>query len=466
MKYDYLVVGAGLFGSVFAREAALRGRRVLVVDKCSHIGGNCYTRDVDGIRVHEYGAHIFRTSRRDIWDYVNQFAEFNNFVNSPIANYHGRLYNMPFNMNTFNRIWGVTTPAEAKAKIDEQRREIIGEPSNLEEKAISLVGRDVYEILIREYTEKQWGRPCRDLPASIIRRLPVRFVFDNNYFNDRYQGIPIGGYTPIFEKLLKGCDVRLGVDFLHDRNELSALASRTLFTGPIDAYYNHCFGSLEYRSLRFEHERMDLENWQGVAVVNYTDRETPYTRTIEHKHFEFGAQPFTIVSREYPFEWQQGVEPFYPSHFARFSPEVPQSFKDGADPRLNVNNYDNTIAFTDALLGDIIAELKHRKSPCCLLYLSDHGESVDSERYRDPSDMSLWEIPMIFWANDAYRKEYPECWKIAEDAAEMPLQSDTLFDGLVSLAGVKVNGEYRPFVPKTKRMIMKNTVEYRKGEEK
>lgn len=313
MTYDWLVVGAGLFGSTVACELRKRGKSVAVVDRRSHIGGNCYTNDVDGINVHFYGAHIFRTGRKEIWDYIRQFAEFNHFVNSPIANYHGRILNMPFNMNTFSRLWNVATPAEARAKIDEQRKEIVGEPKNLEEKAISLVGRDVYEILVKEYTEKQWGRPCNELPASIIRRLPVRLTYDNNYFNDPYQGIPIGGYTQIFEKMLKGCEVRLGVDYLRDRKALSDDAERILFTGPIDEYYDYCFGPLEYRSLRFEHVRHDeTDNLQGVAVVNYTDRTVPYTRTIEHKHFEFGAQPFTIVSKEYPFEWRQGIEPYYP----------------------------------------------------------------------------------------------------------------------------------------------------------
>ena len=312
-KYDYLVVGAGLFGSIFAYEMSKRGKKILVVDKRIHIGGNCYTENIEGINVHKYGAHIFRTSRRDIWDYVQQFAEFNHFVNSPIANYHGKIYNMPFNMNTFNRIWGVTTPAEAMAKIEEQRKEIKGEPRNLEEKAISLVGRDVYEILIREYTEKQWGRACSELPASIIRRLPVRLIYDNNYFNDPYQGIPIGGYTAIFEKMLAGCEVRLGVDFLENREELGRLAKKVLYTGAIDEYYDFCHGSLEYRSLRFEHKTMkDVSNFQGVAVVNYTDSTVSYTRSIEHKHFEFGTQPSTVVSYEYPFEWKQGIEPYYP----------------------------------------------------------------------------------------------------------------------------------------------------------
>lgn len=315
--FDYLVVGAGLYGSVFAHEMRKRGKSVLVVDRRSHVGGNCYTETIDGINVHIYGAHIFRTSRRDIWDYIRQFADFNHFVNSPIANYHGKIYNMPFNMNTFNRIWGLTTPSEAKAKIDEQRREIKGEPKNLEEKAISLIGRDVYEILVREYTEKQWGRPCSELPASIIRRLPVRLTYDNNYFNDPYQGIPIGGYTQIFEKLLEGCEVRLGVNFMENRAELSAQSDRMLYTGAIDEYFGYCAGTLDYRSLRFEHKRLKVENFQGVAVVNYTSKDEPYTRSIEHKHFEFGTQPTTIVSYEYPFEWKQGLEPYYPVNDAK-----------------------------------------------------------------------------------------------------------------------------------------------------
>ncbi len=314
-EYDLVIVGAGLFGSVFAHEARKLGKRVLVIERRGHVGGNCWTRNVDGINVHEYGAHIFRTSRKDIWDHIRQFAEFNHFVNSPIAMYHGKVYNMPFNMNTFNRIWGVSTPAEARAKIDEQRKEIKGEPRNLEEKAISLVGRDVYEILVKEYTEKQWGRPCSELPASIIRRLPVRFIYDNNYFNDPYQGIPIGGYTQIFEKMLNGCEVLLNTDFKDWVASVGGLppAAKVIYTGPIDEYFDYIFGPLEYRSLRFEHERHnETDNLQGVAVVNYTDHSTPYTRTIEHKHFEFGKQPFTVVSKEYPIEWHHGIEPYYP----------------------------------------------------------------------------------------------------------------------------------------------------------
>lgn len=315
INYDWIVVGSGLFGSVFAHKAVHSGKNVLVIERRKHIGGNCWTRNVDGINVQEYGAHIFRTSRKDIWDYIRQFAEFNHFVNSPIAIYHGRMYNMPFNMNTFNRIWGVKTPAEAKAKIEEQCKEIKGAPRNLEEKAISLVGRDVYEILVKEYTEKQWGRPCSELPASIIRRLPVRFIYDNNYFNDPYQGIPMGGYTQIFEKMLNGCEVLLNTDFKDWFASVGGLPASTkvIYTGPIDEYFGYSFGPLEYRSLKFVHNRFnDTDNRQGIAVVNYTDRSVPYTRTIEHKHFEFGNQPFTIVSEEYPFEWTPGIEPYYP----------------------------------------------------------------------------------------------------------------------------------------------------------
>ena len=316
--YDYLIVGAGLYGSVFAHEMAQRGKKVLVIDRRPHVGGNCYTENIEGINVHKYGAHIFRTSRKGIWDYVQQFAEFNRFTNSPIADYHGKLYNLPFNMNTFYRIWGVRTPEEARAKIEEQRKEIIGEPKNLEEKAISLVGRDVYEILVREYTQKQWGRPCSELPVSIIRRLPVRLTFDNNYFNDLYQGIPVGGYTQIFEKLLAGCEVRLNTDFKKDVAADLPKFGRIIYTGPIDEFYDYAFGPLEYRSLRFEHKLMKgIANFQGNAVFNYTDLTKPYTRSIEHKHFEFGTQPSTVVSYEYSLEWAPGVEPYYPINDAK-----------------------------------------------------------------------------------------------------------------------------------------------------
>lgn len=311
MKYDYLIVGAGFYGAVFAHEANCRGKRCLVIDKRSHIGGNCYTENVEGIPVHRYGAHIFHTSDKEIWNYVNQFAEFNNYINSPIANFHGEIYNMPFNMNTFSRLWGISTPAEAKAIIDQQRAGAPAQPANLEEQAISLVGRDIYEKLVKGYTEKQWGRSATELPAFIIRRLPVRFTYDNNYFNDRYQGIPEGGYTVIFEKLLEGIEVRLNCDYLEHRDELRSLAEKVIYTGPIDQYYDFCYGPLQYRSLRFETETLDMENYQGNAVVNYTDRETPYTRIIEHKHFEFGRQPKTVVTREYPADWKQGDEPYY-----------------------------------------------------------------------------------------------------------------------------------------------------------
>lgn len=312
-KYDLLIVGTGLYGAVVADVMKKHRKKVLAIDRREHIGGNCYTKNIDGINLHQYGAHIFRTSRKDVWQYVQEFAEFNHFVNSPIANYYGKIYNMPFNMNTFNRIWGVRTPAEAKAKIASQRQEITGTPRNLEEKAISLVGRDVYEILIREYTQKQWGRPCTELPANILRRLPVRFIYDNNYFVDPYQGVPIGGYTQIIEQMFSDCEVRLGIDFLQERTALSNLAEHILYTGPIDEFFDYCFGALDYRSLRFEHQRLnDVDNYQGVAVVNYTGSDVPYTRSIEHKHFEFGKQPFTLVSYEYPIEWHMGIEPYYP----------------------------------------------------------------------------------------------------------------------------------------------------------
>ena len=309
--YDYLIVGAGFFGAVFAHEAQKQGKRCLVVERRGHIGGNCYTADVESIHVHRYGAHIFHTSDQQIWTYINQFCTFNNYVNSPIANYRGEIYNMPFNMNTFSRLWNISTPAEAKAIIDAQRADAPAQPQNLEEQAISLVGRDIYEKLVKGYTEKQWGRPCTQLPAFIIRRLPVRFRYDNNYFNDRYQGIPEGGYTPIFEKLLDGIDVRLNCDYFDHRDELRAQCRKVVFTGPIDRYFDYCYGPLQFRSLRFESEVLDMENYQGNAVVNYTDRETPYTRVIEHKHFEFGTQSKTVITREYPMDWHPGDEPYY-----------------------------------------------------------------------------------------------------------------------------------------------------------
>ena len=313
MQYDYLIVGAGLYGAVFAHEAKAAGKTCLVVDKRDHIAGNIYTETVEGINVHRYGAHIFHTNNKEVWDYVNQFAVFNRYTNSPIANYHGEIYNMPFNMNTFNKMWGVVTPAEAHAKIEEQRAaHFTPEPKNLEEQAINLVGTDIYEKLVKGYTEKQWGRPCTELPAFIIRRLPVRFTYDNNYFNALYQGIPNGGYTRMVEKMLEGIEVRLGVNYLKDKAELDKLAGRVIYTGPIDAYFDYSLGALQYRSVRFETEVLDMPNYQGNAVVNYTDAETPYTRIIEHKHFEFGDQPKTVISREYSAEWKPGDEPYYP----------------------------------------------------------------------------------------------------------------------------------------------------------
>jgi len=311
--YDYLIVGAGLYGAVFAREAVKRGKTCLVIDKRDHIAGNIYTKDVEDIQVHQYGAHIFHTNNKQVWDYVNTYATFNRYTNSPVANYHGQLYNLPFNMNTFNKMWGVVTPAEAKAKIEAQRREAnITEPRNLEEQAISLAGKDIYEKLVKGYTEKQWGRPCTELPAFIIKRLPLRFTFDNNYFNALYQGIPNEGYTQMVANMLEGIEVRLGVDYLEQKAELDALAEKVIYTGPIDAYFGFRLGYLEYRSVRFETEVLDEENFQGNAVVNYTDRETPYTRIIEHKHFVFGTQPKTVISKEYSSEWKPGDEPYYP----------------------------------------------------------------------------------------------------------------------------------------------------------
>ena len=310
--YDYLVVGSGLFGSVFAHGAIARGKKVLVLERRDHIGGNIYCENKDGINIHKYGAHIFHTSIQEVWEYVNQFVEFNNYINSPVANYQGKLYNLPFNMNTFNELWGVVTPAQAAAKIAEQRTAIKGEPKNLEEQAISLVGTDIYTKLIKGYTEKQWGRSCTELPAFIIKRLPVRYTFDNNYFNDRYQGIPVGGYNKLIEKLLTGVEVRLSVDFNEHRGEYAKIAKKIIYTGPIDAYFNYQLGQLEYRGLRFETERLEEVNHQGVAVMNYTEREVPYTRVIEHKHFEFGQQPVTYVTKEYPAEWRLGEEAYYP----------------------------------------------------------------------------------------------------------------------------------------------------------
>lgn len=324
MKYDYLIVGAGLFGAIFAHEAKKAGKKVLVIDRRDHIGGNIYTKEVEGIQVHQYGAHIFHTSDKEVWDYIQQFAEFNRYTNSPVARYKDELYNLPFNMNTFSKMWGVRTPAEAKEIIQRQIKEAgITKPKNLEEQAISLVGKDIYEKLVRGYTEKQWGRRATELPSFIIRRLPVRYVYDNNYFNDKYQGIPVGGYTKIIERMLEGTEVRLMTDFFANREILAKEAENIVFTGMIDAYYDYCFGELEYRSLRFETEVLDMENYQGNAVVNYTEYEVPYTRIIEHKHFEYGCQggyggdgsgvsDKTVITREYPAAWSRGEEPYYP----------------------------------------------------------------------------------------------------------------------------------------------------------
>lgn len=313
MKYDYLIVGAGLFGSIFAYEANKRGKKCLVVEKRNHIGGNIYTEKIEGINVHKYGAHIFHTSNKEIWDYINQFTEFNRYTNSPIARYKNEVYNMPFNMNTFNKLWGVFTPEEAKKKIEEElENSNIDEPKNLEEQAIKLVGKTIYEKLVKGYTEKQWGMKATELPAFIIKRLPVRFIYDNNYFNDKYQGIPIGGYTQIIDKMLKEIEVKLNYDYFEHKKELENIAEKIIFTGPIDKYYDYKYGELEYRSVRFEIEILDMENYQGNAVVNYTEYEVPYTRIIEHKHFEFGTQSKTVISKEYSDRWTKDKEPYYP----------------------------------------------------------------------------------------------------------------------------------------------------------
>lgn len=339
--YDYLIVGAGLYGSVCARELTDVGKKVLVVDKRNYIAGNVYTEKVEGINVHKYGSHIFHTNNTDVWNYVQRFAIFNRFTNSPVANYKGEIYSLPFNMYTFNKMWGVRTPEEAMAKIEEQRAEITGEPQNLEEQAISLVGRDIYEKLIKGYTEKQWGRDCKDLPAFIIKRLPVRLTFDNNYFNALYQGIPVGGYTKLVENMLTGIEVRLVVDYLQNKNELDKETEKVIYTGPIDAYFNYKLGALEYRSVRFENEILDNPNFQGNAAVNYTDRETPWTRIIEHKWFEFGKDeagndlPKTVISREYSTEWKLGDEPYYPVNDERNS-QLYQKYKDFAAIEGNV----------------------------------------------------------------------------------------------------------------------------------
>lgn len=339
--YDYLIVGSGLYGSVFAREATNKGYKCLVIDKRDNVGGNIYTEKVEGINVHKYGAHIFHTNNQNVWDYITQFATFNRFTNSPVANYKGELYSLPFNMYTFNKMWGVVTPEEASARIDEQKKEVKGEPKNLEEQAISLVGRDIYEKLIKGYTEKQWGRDCVNLPTFIIKRLPVRLTFDNNYFNALYQGIPVGGYTKMIETMLNGIEVRLGKDYLKEKAKWDKMAKKIVYTGPIDAYFNYCFGPLEYRSVRFETELLDKPNFQGNAAVNYTDRETPWTRIIEHKWFEFGKDedgndlPKTVISREYSSEWQPGDEPYYPVNDEK-NGALYKQYKEMADKEENV----------------------------------------------------------------------------------------------------------------------------------
>ena len=345
-KYDYLIVGAGLYGSIFAYEMNKKGKKCLVIDKRNHIGGNIYTEEIEGINVHKYGAHIFHTSNKEVWEYINQFCEFNNYINSPIASYKGEIYNLPFNMNTFNKLWGVRTPKEAQEKIEEQ--------------AISLIGKDIYEKLIKGYTEKQWGRDAKDLPSFIIKRLPVRFTYDNNYFNDRYQGIPIGGYTKIIEKMLEGIEVRLNSNFFDKREEYENITDKIVFTGMIDEYYNYCFGKLEYRSLKFETEVLKEENYQGNAVVNYTEREIPYTRIIEHKHFEYGQQKKTIITKEYPSEWKEGDEPYYPVNNERNN-ELYLKYKELADKeekvifggRLGEYKYYDMDKVIERILGDL-----------------------------------------------------------------------------------------------------------------
>lgn len=367
-KYDYLVVGSGLFGAVFAHEAYQAGKRCLVIDKRDHIGGNIYTENVHGINVHKYGAHIFHTSNKKVWDYVHQFAEFNNYINSPVAVYKDELYNLPFNMNTFSKLWGLRTPQEVKAKIAEQIAQLnITEPKNLEEQALSLVGRDVYEKLVKGYTEKQWGRDCKDLPAFIIKRLPLRFTYDNNYFNDRYQGIPEGGYTQIISQLLDGIDVRLGTDYETYVKEHPDSFDKVIYTGPIDEYFQYSLGHLEYRSVRFETEELEEENYQGNAVVNYTDREIPFTRIIEHKHFEFGTQPTTIISREYSTEWKPGMEPYYPVNdqknnelFARYRELAEKENKVIFGGRLGNYRYYNMDQVIEAAFELVEKELKRK----------------------------------------------------------------------------------------------------------
>ena len=335
-KYDYLIVGAGLFGAIFAHEAKKKGKICLVIDKRNHIGGNIYCENIEDINVHKYGAHIFHTSNKEVWDYVNSFVEFNRYTNCPVANYKGELYNLPFNMNTFYQLWKIKTPQEAISKIEEQVKEAnIDEPQNLEEQAIKLVGRDIYEKLIKGYTEKQWGKKATELPSFIIKRLPVRLTFDNNYFNDKYQGIPVGGYNKIIEKMLENIDVKLNTDFFENRQELENMAEKIVFTGMIDEFYDYKFGTLEYRSLKFEHETLEEENYQGNAVVNYTEYDIPYTRIIEHKHFEYGNQPKTVITREYPATWNKGDEPYYPINNDENN-ELYAKYKELADKEENV----------------------------------------------------------------------------------------------------------------------------------
>lgn len=344
-KYDYVIVGGGLFAGTFAYFAKKAGKSCLIVEKRETLGGNLYCEDIEGIHVHKYGAHIFHTSNRKVWDFVNSLVEFNRYTNSPVANYKGEIYNMPFNMNTFSKMWGIATPKEAEEIINRQKAAVKGEPKNLEEQAISLVGEDIYKKLIKGYTEKQWGRDCKDLPAFIIKRLPVRYTYDNNYFNDLYQGIPIGGYNVLINTLFEGCDVELGVDYNEEKEKYNALGEKVLYTGMLDAYYGYRFGKLEYRSLKFETEVLDEKNHQGVAVVNYTDRETPYTRIIEHKHFEFGTQEKTVITKEYPTDWEEGMEPYYPVNDDK-NQELYQKYRNLADEE-------------HLLLGGRLAEYKY-----------------------------------------------------------------------------------------------------------
>ena len=355
-KYDYLIVGAGLFGSVFAHEAKKRGKNCLVIDKREHIGGNIYCQETEGINIHKYGAHIFHTDNREVWEYVNSFVEFNRFTNSPVANYRGELYNLPFNMNTFYRLWGVKTPAEAKARIEEQRGEYahIETPANMEEQALKLCGKDIYEKLIKGYTEKQWGRSAKELPSFIIKRIPFRFIYDNNYFNDLYQGIPKGGYNRLIEGLLEGIEVRLETDYFSNRKEFDSCTEKILFTGCIDEFFNYQCGELEYRSLKFEHKHLDIEDYQGNAVVNYTEREIPYTRVIEHKHFEFGTQPTTVITYEYPDNYEKGKEPYYPVNDER-NTEIVNRYRELAKQYPNVIFGGRLGLYTYADMDDTVA---------------------------------------------------------------------------------------------------------------